>query len=75
MGKFSLYHQGILWQNMPASLPLRMEHQRQYKVTFVCPGFIQTNVQNALTADGSKQNIDDDITKKWDANKCFYKKI
>jgi hypothetical protein len=28
-----------------------------------------------LTADGSKQNIDDDITKKWDANKCFYKKI
>jgi short-subunit dehydrogenase len=43
---------------------LRMEHQRDnINVTLICPGFIQTNVaKNALTADGSKQNTDDEAT-------------
>lgn len=43
---------------------LRMEHQKDgVKVTMVCPGFIQTNVaRNALTADGSKQVVDDEAT-------------
>jgi short-subunit dehydrogenase len=43
---------------------LRMEHQKDnINVTLICPGFIQTNVaKNALTADGSKQNTDDEAT-------------
>ena len=43
---------------------LRMEHQKDnIQVTLICPGFIQTNVaKNALTADGSKQNTDDEAT-------------
>ncbi|MDO8316557.1 MAG: SDR family oxidoreductase [Flavobacterium sp.] len=43
---------------------LRMEHQKDnISVTLVCPGFIQTNVaKNALIADGSKQNTDDEAT-------------
>jgi short-subunit dehydrogenase len=43
---------------------LRMEHQKDnINVTLICPGFVQTNVAiNALTADGSKQNIDDEAT-------------
>lgn len=43
---------------------LRMEHQKDnINVTLICPGFIQTNVaKNALTADGSKQNTNDEAT-------------
>lgn len=43
---------------------MRMEHQKDgVNVTMVCPGFIQTNVaKNALTADGSKQVVDDEAT-------------
>ena len=43
---------------------LRMEHQKDnINVTLVCPGFIKTNVaKNALTADGSTQNLDDEAT-------------
>lgn len=43
---------------------LRMEHQKDgINVTLICPGFIQTNVaKNALTADGSRQTIDDEAT-------------
>ena len=43
---------------------LRMEHQKDgIDVTLICPGFIQTNIaKNALTADGSKQNTDDNAT-------------
>ena len=43
---------------------LRMEHQKDnIHVTLICPGFIQTNVAlNALTADGSKQNTNDEAT-------------
>lgn len=44
---------------------MRMEHEKDgVNVTMICPGFIQTNVaKNALTADGSKQNTDDEATK------------
>jgi short-subunit dehydrogenase len=43
---------------------LRMEHQKDnIKVTLVCPGFVATNVaKNALTADGSSQNNNDEAT-------------
>jgi short-subunit dehydrogenase len=43
---------------------LRMEHQEDnIKVTLVCPGFVATNVaKNALTADGSSQNNNDEAT-------------
>lgn len=43
---------------------LRMEHQKDnINVTLICPGFIQTNIAiNALIANGSNQNIDDEAT-------------
>lgn len=43
---------------------LRMEHEKDgIGVTLICPGFIQTNVaKNALIADGSRQEKDDDAT-------------
>jgi hypothetical protein len=41
-----------------------MEHQRDdINVNLICCGFFQTNVaKNALTANGSKQNVDDAAT-------------
>ncbi|MFV0571846.1 MAG: SDR family oxidoreductase [Xanthomarina gelatinilytica] len=43
---------------------LRMEHEKDHiKVTMICPGFVNTNIaRNALTADGSKQGYQDEIT-------------
>ncbi|MBT8223032.1 MAG: SDR family oxidoreductase, partial [Eudoraea sp.] len=43
---------------------LRMEHEKDgVKVTLVCPGFVQTDIaKNALTADGSPQNQQDQAT-------------
>jgi len=43
---------------------LRLEHHKDHiKVTMICPGFVNTNVaRNALTADGSKQGYQDDMT-------------
>lgn len=43
---------------------LRLEHDKDnIKVTMICPGFVNTNVaRNALTADGSKQGYQDDMT-------------
>jgi len=43
---------------------LRLEHDTDnIKVTMICPGFVNTNVaRNALTADGSKQVHQDDMT-------------
>ncbi len=43
---------------------MRMEHEKDgINVTLVCPGFVQTNVaKNALTADGSPQEQDDEAT-------------
>ena len=56
---------------------LRMEHQKDnINVTLICPGFIQTNVAiNALTADGSKQNIDDEATSNGMLVATFAKKL
>jgi short-subunit dehydrogenase len=56
---------------------LRMEHQKDnISVTLVCPGFIQTNVaKNALTADGSKQNLDDAATQNGMLTSVFVKKF
>ena len=56
---------------------LRMEHQKDFiNVTLVCPGFIQTNVaKNAMTADGSKQNIDDAATQNGMPTSVFAKKF
>ena len=56
---------------------LRMEHQRDnINVTLICPGFIQTNVaKNALTANGSKQNIDDAATQNGMPTSVFTKKF
>lgn len=43
---------------------LRLEHDKDnVKVTMICPGFVNTNVaRNALTADGSKQGYQDEMT-------------
>ncbi|MCL4124022.1 UNVERIFIED_CONTAM: hypothetical protein GTU68_042571 [Idotea baltica] len=43
---------------------MRLEHEKDnVKVTMICPGFVNTNVaRNALTADGSKQGYQDDMT-------------
>ncbi|GGG45272.1 SDR family oxidoreductase [Bizionia arctica] len=43
---------------------LRLEHDKDHiKVTLICPGFVNTNVaRNALTADGSKQGYQDNMT-------------
>jgi len=43
---------------------LRLEHDKDnVKVTMICPGFVNTNVaRNALTADGSKQGYQDNMT-------------
>jgi short-subunit dehydrogenase len=56
---------------------LRMEHQRDnINVTLICPGFIQTNVaKNALTANGSKQNVDDAATQNGMLTSIFAKKF
>ena len=45
---------------------LRLEHDKDnVKVTMICPGFVNTNVaRNALTADGSKQGYQDEMTDK-----------
>lgn len=43
---------------------LRLEHDKDnVKVTIICPGFVNTNVaRNALTADGSIQGYQDNMT-------------
>ena len=56
---------------------LRMEHQKDgINVTLICPGFIQTNIaKNALTADGSKQNTDNNATQNGMPVAVFAKKF
>ncbi len=56
---------------------LRMEHQKDnIKVSLVCPGFIQTNVsKNALTANGTKLNSEDEATKNGMPVALFAKKF
>jgi len=55
---------------------LRMEHEKDgLQVTLVCPGFIKTKVAvNALTADGSPQNVNDQATSKGMEADIFAKK-
>ncbi|NNJ89218.1 MAG: SDR family oxidoreductase [Eudoraea sp.] len=56
---------------------LRMEHEKDnLRVTLVCPGFVKTNVAfNALTADGSPQNVNDHATNKGMDVQLFAKKL
>jgi len=56
---------------------LRLEHHHDHiKVTMICPGFVNTNVaRNALTADGSKQGYQDDMTQKGLDVDVFVKKM
>ena len=56
---------------------LRMEHEKDgIAVTLICPGFVQTNVaKNALTADGSTQNKEDNATKNGLPVDTFAKKM
>lgn len=56
---------------------LRMEHEKDgIAVTLVCPGFVQTNVAiNALTADGSPQEVNDEKTENGMPTETFAKKM
>ncbi|RKR12927.1 short-subunit dehydrogenase [Maribacter vaceletii] len=56
---------------------LRMEHEKDaISVTLICPGFIQTDVaKNALTANGSKQETEDEATKNGIPPSVLSKKI
>jgi len=56
---------------------LRLEHHADnVKVTMICPGFVNTNVaRNALTADGSKQGYQDDMTENGLNVTVFVKKM
>jgi len=56
---------------------LRLEHDTDnVKVTMICPGFVNTNVaRNALTADGSKQGYQDDMTENGLDVSVFVKKM
>lgn len=56
---------------------MRLEHCKDnVKVTMICPGFVNTNVAiNALTADGSQQGYQDDMTQKGLDVDVFAKKM
>ncbi|OUS00836.1 short-chain dehydrogenase [Flavobacteriales bacterium 33_180_T64] len=56
---------------------LRLEHDvDNVKVTMICPGFVNTNVaRNALTADGSQQGYQDDMTENGLDVNVFVKKM
>lgn len=56
---------------------LRLEHDKDHiKVTMICPGFVNTNVaRNALTADGSKQIYQDEMTENGLAVDVFVRKM
>ncbi|WP_299335370.1 SDR family oxidoreductase [uncultured Psychroserpens sp.] len=56
---------------------LRLEHDKDHiKVTMICPGFVNTNVaRNALTADGTKQGYQDDMTENGLDVDVFVKKM
>ena len=56
---------------------MRLEHAKDnVKVTLICPGFVNTNVaRNALTADGSKQGYQDEMTENGLNRDIFVKKM
>ncbi|SDS48081.1 Short-chain dehydrogenase [Formosa sp. Hel1_31_208] len=56
---------------------LRMEHDKDnIMVTMICPGFVNTNVaRNALTADGSQQGYQDEMTENGLDVDLFVKKM
>ena len=68
MGKFSSSHRSAYCGAKHALHgffdAMRLEHDKDnVKVTMICPGFVNTNVaRNALTADGSKQGYQDEMT-------------
>ena len=68
MGKFSSHYRSAYCGAKHALHgffdALRLEHDKDHiKVTMICPGFVNTNVaRNALTADGSQQGYQDEMT-------------
>ena len=68
MGKFSSHYRSAYCGAKHALHgffdALRLEHDKDHiKVTMICPGFVNTNVaRNALTADGSPQGYQDEMT-------------
>ncbi len=56
---------------------LRMEHEQDgIDVTLICPGFVRTDVaKNALTADGSRQGVQDIATENGLSVNLFSKKM
>lgn len=81
MGKFSSHYRSAYCGAKHALHgffdALRLEHDKDnIKVTMICPGFVNTNVaKNALTADGSKQGHQDDMTEKGLNVDVFVKKM
>ncbi len=56
---------------------LRLEHDKdKIKVTMICPGFVNTEIaKNALTADGSTQGYQDNMTQNGLDVKVFVKRM
>ncbi len=56
---------------------LRLEHDKDHiKVTMICPGFVNTNVaRNALTGDGTSQEVQDTATGDGLEVKAFAKRM
>lgn len=81
MGKFSSHYRSAYCGAKHALHgffdALRLEHDKDdIKVTMICPGFVNTNVaRNALTADGSKQGYQDDMTENGLDVDVFVKKM
>ncbi|WP_460219088.1 SDR family oxidoreductase [Psychroserpens sp. MEBiC05023] len=81
MGKFSSHYRSAYCAAKHALHgffdALRLEHDKDHiKVTMICPGFVNTNVaRNALTADGSKQGYQDEMTENGLDVEVFVKKM
>lgn len=81
MGKFSSFYRSAYCGAKHALHgffdALRLEHDKDnVKVTMICPGFVNTNVaRNALTADGSQQGYQDEMTENGLDVKVFAKKM
>lgn len=81
MGKFSSHYRSAYCGAKHALHgffdALRLEHDKDHiKVTMICPGFVNTNVaRNALTADGSQQVYQDEMTENGLDVDVFVKKM